>query len=309
MEIGLAHLVDDELGAYVGESRDFYEAASRGPRPDLTSIEGLRQARAANDERPGAGLDRTAVRLVEAGGRQAAVRITVPEHGPSRAVLLDLPGGGFFLGLAARGDARNAHLADTLGVTVVCVDYRLAPEDPWPAAPDDCETAALWVLEHGENLFGPSRVLMIGASAGSNLTLATLLRLRRRGVADRVAGVVLQFGAYDLSGQTPGGRLYADEYFIQAYAGHVADRTNPDISPFFADLRGLPPALIVVGSQDILLEDSLAVAARLSAAGGEVDVRVYPESPHGFTSHPTTMATAAWVAITSWVEGLIDASS
>jgi acetyl esterase/lipase len=217
-------------------------------------------------------------------------------------VLLDLPGGGFFLGLAARGDARNAHLADTLGVTVVSVDYRLAPEDPWPAAPDDCETAARWVLEHGEDLFGTSRFLMAGASAGSNLALTTLQRLPERGYAVRIAGVVLQFGAYDLSGQTPGGRLYADEYFIQAYAGHITDRTNPDISPLFADFGGMPPALVIVGALDILLEDSLAMAARLSAAGGDVDLRVFPESPHGFTSHPTSMATAAWAAIASWAD-------
>lgn len=136
--------MDDELDAYVEESRAFYEAGGRGPRPDLTSIDGLRQARTAIDARPSGGSVRTEERLVEARGRRSAVRITAPEQGPSRAVLLDVPGGGFFLGLAARGDGRNAHLAETLGVTVVSVDYRLAPEDPWPAAPDDCETAALW---------------------------------------------------------------------------------------------------------------------------------------------------------------------
>jgi acetyl esterase len=187
-----------------------------------------------------------------------------------------------------------------LGVTVVSVDYRLAPEEPWPAAPDDCETAALWVLEHGEDLFGVTRFVLGGASAGSNLALTTFLRLRERGHGDRFSGVVLQFGAYDLSGQTPGGRLYADEYFIDAYVGHVSDRTQPDISPLFADFSGLPPALVIVGTLDVLLEDSLAMASRLSSAGAEVDLRVFPESPHGFTSHPTSMATAAWRAIESW---------
>jgi acetyl esterase len=96
------------------------------------------------------------------------------------------------------------------------------------------------------------------------------------------AGAVLQFGAYDLSGQSPSGRTYADEWFIQAYARHVADRTDPDVSPLYGDLRGLPPALLVVGTLDILLEDSLALAARLSAAGNQVDLRLFPESPHGW---------------------------
>ncbi|HLI58013.1 MAG TPA: alpha/beta hydrolase fold domain-containing protein, partial [Actinomycetota bacterium] len=121
----------------------------------------------------------------------------------------------------------------------------------------------------------------------------TLLRLRDRGLVHPIIGAVLQFGAYDLSGQTPGGRRYADEWFIQAYAGHVPDRTDPDVSPLFGDLRGLPATLLLVGTLDVLLEDNLAMAARLSAAGNEVDLRVFPESMHGFTAHPTSMATAA----------------
>jgi len=181
------------------------------------------------------------------------------------------------------------------------VDYRLAPEHPWPAAPDDCETAALWLLEHAETCFGTARLAIGGASAGATLAMTTLLWLRERGVAHAFAGAALQFGSYDLSGQTPAGRLLADQFFIRAYLGHVADRTHPDISPVYGDLRGLPPALLVVGSLDMLLEDNLVMAARLSAAGGEVDVRVYPECPHGFTSFPTAMAGAALKDIESWL--------
>jgi acetyl esterase/lipase len=103
-----------------------------------------------------------------------------------------------------------------------------------------------------------------GASAGANLAVATLLRLRDRDQVRPFVGAVLQFGAYDLSGQSPSGRSYADEWFIQAYAGHVADRTNPDISPLYGDLRDLAPALLVVGTMDRLFEDTLSgVASRL----------------------------------------------
>ncbi len=131
--------------------------------------------------------------------------------------------------------------------------------------------------------------------------MTTLLRLRDRDVTEDLVGAALQFGTYDLSGQSPAGRVLADQFFIQAYAGHVADRTNPDISPLYGDLGGLPPVLLVIGSLDILLEDNLVMAARLSAAGGEVDVRVYPESPHGFTSFATAMASAALCDIESWL--------
>lgn len=224
-----------------------------------------------------------------------------PASGESRATYLDIHGGGFYMDSAARGDARNARLADALGVTVVSVDYRLAPECPWPAAPDDCETAALWLVGEGSEAFGTERVLIGGASAGATLAMTTLLRLRDRGLVDRIAGALLQFGAYDLSGQSPSGRLYADEWFIQAYVGDVSDRTIPDVSPLFGDLRDLPPTLLLVGTRDILLEDNLAMAARLSAAGNEVDLRVFPEAMHGFTSHPTSMATAALDGSNIWL--------
>ncbi|MGH3192858.1 MAG: alpha/beta hydrolase [Streptosporangiaceae bacterium] len=222
-------------------------------------------------------------------------------EGPARAAYLQIHGGGFYMDSAARSDARNVLLADTVGIAVVSVDYRLAPEHPWPAAPDDCETAALWLAGQAEDSFGTARLMIGGASAGATLAVTTLLRLRDRGHVQPFAGAVLQFGAYDLSGQSPSGRAYADEWFIQAYAGHVADLTHPDISPLYGDLRGFPPALLVVGALDVLLEDSLVMAARLSAAGNEVDLRVYPESPHGFTSFPTAIAATALNGIDSWL--------
>ncbi|MGN6575934.1 MAG: alpha/beta hydrolase, partial [Nocardioides sp.] len=106
---------------------------------------------------------------------------------------------------------------------------------------------------------------------------------------------------YDLSAQTPAGRLIADEYFLEAYAHAAPDRTDPDLSPIFADPVGLPPVQLVVGEADILLEDNLAMAGRLSAAGVDVGLRVYPESPHGFTGHPTPMARAAHEDMTAWL--------
>jgi acetyl esterase len=306
VEVGLKQLIDDELAAHVRESRAFFAAsaasASRRSPPDPSTPDGLRAARNMLAGRPGPAGRLVAEQVAEAGTRQVPVRIIRPRGREIRAVYLEIHGGGFYLSSAARSDARNARLADAVGVAVVSVDYRLAPEHPWPAAPDDCETAACWVLEQAEAMFGTTRLAIGGASSGANLAVTTLLRLRDKGLVAPFVGAALQFGAYDLSGQSPSGRAIADEFFVKAYAGNVADRTHPDISPLFGDLEGLPPALLVVGTSDVLLEDNLAMAARLSSAGAEVDLRVYPESPHGFTSFPTAMAEAALTGIESWLD-------
>lgn len=311
MQVGLGSLIDADLAVHAEQSRAFYaaRAASRGsrPQPDPRTPEGLQEARVLEEARAmsagaAASLEPPVLEeFAEAARGRVPVRIFAPKSGAARGVYLDIHGGGFYMGSAARGDAHNRRLACALGIAVVSVDYRLAPEHPWPAAPDDCETAALWLLEESEARFGTTRLAIGGVSAGATLAMGTLLRLRDRGVVGRFVGAVLQFGTYDMSCNTPAGRLLDGEFFIQAYAGHVADRTNPGISPVYGDLRGLPPALLVVGSLDVLLEDNLVMAARLSAAGGEVDVRVYPESPHGFTLHPTAMASAALDRIEGWL--------
>jgi acetyl esterase len=298
MKLEPDQLVDPRLLPLVEESRAFYadRVAGRGPG----SLEELHVVRAAIPAPPVS--DPPPVEeLVDAGGHRVPLRIHAPAELPARGVVLDIHGGGFYLGSAAGSDLRNRRLADALGVAVASVEYRLAPEHPWPAAPDDCEAAALWLAESSAHRVGTSRLAVVGFSAGATLAVATLLRLRARGLSV-VDTAVLQFGTYDLSGRTPAGRRIADEYFLEAYAGTAPDRTDPDLSPVYADLTGLPPILMVVGEADILLDDNVRMAERLSEAGVAVDLRVYPEAPHGFTGHPTPMARAALDDIEAWLD-------
>lgn len=296
MDLSLGALVEPALLALVEPSRNFYVGRPAGRGPDGPPA--LAAARAA--QRPPLPSDPPArEEVAQALGRSVPVRVHEPV-GAARGVVLELHGGGFHLGSAAAGDVRARELCDALDAVVVSVDYRLAPEHPWPAAPDDAETAALWLADVAARRFGTDRLLLLGFSAGSTLAATTLLRLRDRGV-DAVHGAALQFGTYDLSGTTPAGRRFADEWFLEAYLGAAPDRTHPDVSPVFGDLRGLPPVLLVVGDADVLLEDDLAMAGRLSAAGVPVDLRVYPGAPHGFTGHPTPMGRAARADVEAWL--------
>jgi acetyl esterase len=302
VQLGPAHLIDPRLLPLVDETRAFY--AQRGIGRGPSSAAELRALRAAAPA-PLPSAPPATRETVSHAGRSVAVRIQLPTSVAPRGVVLDVHGGGFYLGPGSRDDLRNRVLSDALRVAVVSPDYRLAPEHPWPAAPDDVETVALWLIEHAAERYGTERLLLSGFSAGSTLAVSTLIRLRDRGV-DAFAGAVLQCGTYDLSAQTPAGRLIADEYFLQAYAGSAPDRTLPDISPLYAAPAGLPPVLLVVGADDVLLSDNLAMAARLAAAGVAADIRVYPAAAHAFTGHATPMARAALDDIEEWLQDRLD---
>jgi acetyl esterase/lipase len=209
-------------------------------------------------------------------------------------------------------DADNTRLAAACNVATVSVDYRLAPEHPWPAGADDCEAVAAWLLEDAAAEFDTDRLVIGGESAGATLAVITMLRVRERFDAiDRFGGANLVFGAYDLS-RTPSQRQRDDTVLIDAetmrhvvpwvFPGIDAEGLrDPGISALYADLHGLPPALFTVGSEDPLVDDSVFMAARWELAGNEAELAVYPESPHGFTMFPTAIARAANTRIKDFV--------
>jgi acetyl esterase len=219
---------------------------------------------------------------------------------------LHLHGGGWTLGENDMQDLRLQRLSRETGLTVVSVGYRLAPENPYPAAPDDCETAALWLAREGRRELALSGPLAIGGdSAGGHLAAATLLRLRDR---HRMTGVfsaaVFQYGGFDLS-MSPSQRLWGERNLV--LSGPILEwfgdqflpgcdreqRRDPDISPLFARLDDMPPAIFTVGTEDALLDDTLFMCARWQAAGNRADLHVWPEAPHGFIAMPMRVADLA----------------
>ncbi len=192
-------------------------------------------------------------------------------------------------------------IATTANAAVISVDYRLAPEHPFPAGPDDCEAAALWLRNHAAEEFGAERLTIGGGSAGGHLAAATLLRLRDRFGDTGFLAADLVFGVYDL-GMTPSQR-YATEspviptatmaWFYDHFVPDASRRRDPDMSPLYADLRALPPALFTVGTLDPLLDDTLFMAQRWSAAGNDAQLAVYPGGLHGFVGQPIAIAAEA----------------
>jgi acetyl esterase/lipase len=242
------------------------------------------------------------------------IRILAPEA--PRGVYLHLHGGGWTLGAAHHMDVPNLRLALACGLAVVSVDYRLAPEDPYPAAPDDCEAAALWLVEHARAEFGTEQLLIGGESAGAHLAVVTLLRLRDRHGYRGVRAANLVFGAYDLS-FTPSVRRWGERNLVLStpivewFTDHFVApelRRHPDVSPLYAELSGLPPALFTVGTLDPLLDDSLFMQARWRAAGNAAELAVWAGGLHGFIAFPIPMAERAQARIERFLRAALGAS-
>lgn len=238
---------------------------------------------------------------VDGPGGPLALRIIAPEE--PRGVYLHIHGGGWTFGGSAEQDPRLERLADRCGLACVSVEYRLAPENPYPAAPDDCEAAALWLIDNAGPAFGTDRLAIGGESAGAHLSVITMLRLRDRHGLTPFRAANLVAGCYDLS-MTPSARSFGDEklvlrtrdiaMFRRCFLGDIAERpddvSDPDISPLNADLAGLPRALFSIGTRDALLDDSLFMTQRWLAAGNRAELAVFPGGPHVFQGFPCALA-------------------
>jgi acetyl esterase/lipase len=287
----------DELRALVEQ----LEAAMPRPERRAPSAEAAEEARREFDEGPIFSIakpsERAEERSIPGPAGPIPLRIFRPRSGAVRGALLHIHGGGWVLGRPSMNDAENERRADELGLAIVSVDYRLAPEAPYPAGPDDCEAAALWLVEQARSEFGadPAKILVGGESAGGHLSAVTALRMRQRH-GFRFAGANLVYGVYDLSG-VPSHTACDDRnvllnsdsiaWFTECFVPEdPVLRRDPDVSPLYADLSDAPPALFTVGTLDPLLDHTLFLYPRWLAAGNEAEIQVFPGAPHGFDMFP-----------------------
>jgi acetyl esterase len=232
---------------------------------------------------------------IEIDGPAGKIKLRVIAPKAARGIYFHIHGGGWSIGAPELNDPLLESIADGANVACVSVKYRLAPENPYPAGPDDCEAAALWVAREGVKRFGTTKLAIGGESAGGHLTAVTLLRLRDRHQLTPFGAAILNYGCYDV-GMTPSVRQWGSEKLVLNTAGVVAfcnaflpasvSRQDPDVSPLYADLRGMPPALFSVGTRDLLIDDSLFMAPRWLAAGNVAELAIYPGACHGFVSVP-----------------------
>jgi acetyl esterase len=229
-------------------------------------------------------------------GAEITLRVIAPAN--PRGIYLHIHGGGWVLGGADMQDPMLERIADNTRQAVVSVEYRLAPEHPYPAGPDDCEAAAAWLVQNGKREFGTDALTI----AGGHLSAVTVLRMRDRYGYTGFRGANLVYGAFDMA-LTPSQRQFGNtrlvlrtidiQQFANAFLPTVTDRRVPDISPLYAELHGLCPALFSVGTKDALLDDTLFMHARWVAAGNAAELAIYPGGAHGFTLFPNDLAKAA----------------
>jgi acetyl esterase/lipase len=256
-------------------------------------------------------------RMVGLEGVQVKVRIIRP-RGPVAGVVLDIHGGGWVVGNASMNDAFNAAFASRCGLAVVSVDYRLAPRASMHAQMEECLAAARWLLQGGLPDYAGLPVVVVGESAGAHLAAAMLQALRAwPALLAHIAGAVLYYGVYDMAG-TDSVRRAGPETLVldgpRMLAGlrrltpdlDDAGRRQPPLSPLFGDLAGMPPALMIVGSGDPLLDDTLQMAQRWQQVA-DVELNVAPEAPHGFIHFPTAMASVTLAHAQAWVRQRIAA--
>lgn len=260
---------------------------------DALTVEGMRAGldglwMSWNGEPPEVGVSE---RTIRGAADELSLRVYEPPNtSPPRPCIVELHGGGWTVGSLDSHDATCRHLADRCRALVVAVEYRLAPEHPFPAAPDDCLASLRWIAEHaGELGVDPDRIVLAGDSAGANLAAVTALAARDAGIP--VALQVLVYPAFDHTRSSDsyhrngtGHLLTADvmDWFWSNYLNGSVTRDDWRVDPRRADLTGAPPAIIITAEYDPLVDEGAEYARMLAGAGVNVEYVEYEGMVHGF---------------------------
>lgn len=298
------HLVDPELVALLDQ----------GPAPVLTA-EIVRQSRAMISQAPANVPQSSALSVSErfipgpegAPDVRVLVYLPTPVQGPLPA-LLWIHGGGYVMGSADAEDLRMKNIVSSLGCAAVAVDYRLAPETPYPGPLEDCYAALKWLYIHADELLiDPLRIAVGGASAGGGLAAALALLTRDRGEVSLLFQCLLAPMLDDRTCTLAEPHPYTGEFVWTPQANRFGwtallgqEPGGPDVSPYAAaaraeHLEGLPATIINVGALDLFLEEDLEYARRLMRAGVPTELHVHPGAYHGFILVTDAQVTqAAW---------------
>ena len=275
-------------------SKSFHEMAPTEARVAINTLLGSLPKSSAT-------LAGVADRQIPGPAGSIPVRIYTPAGPGPFPILMYFHGGGFVIGDLDTFDSLCRETSAGAGVVVVSVDYRCAPEHPFPAAPDDCFAATCWAAAHAAELNGDaSRIGVSGDSAGGNLAAVTALRCRDEG-GPRLAAQLLVYPVCDadpaaypsMTANAEGYLLTAADmaWFVGHYVKDPAALASPKLLPMrAASLAGLPPALVITAEYDPLRDEGNAYAAKLIAAGVPVEARSYRGTIHGFYTFFTVMS-------------------
>jgi epsilon-lactone hydrolase len=259
---------------------------------DPLDFERYRRFLTAMAPRPPNGVQ---VLRTEVAGR--TVDWVVPEAADPSVRLLYLHGGGYIGGSVHTHRALAARIAQAAGCVGLVVDYRIAPEDPFPAALEDCIAALGYIAHYGhDGAEAPPRRLFIGGdSAGGGLTLTTLLETRGQ-VPVTAAFTISAWTDMACTGESLLSRAPTEPFLAPHLMQPTAaaylngwDPRDPRVSPLYGDLRGLPPLLMQAGDSEILLDDTRRFAAKAQAAGVDVTCEIWPEMFHVFQAFSTIL--------------------
>lgn len=232
-------------------------------------------------------------RMISGPGGELPVRIYRPSGDDPKPAIVYFHGGGWVIGSRDSHDGLCRSLVDAVGAVVISVDYRLAPEDPFPAAVNDAFAATCWVQANAEGIgVDPGRIAIAGDSAGGNLA-AVVTQLARDAGSPNICFQLLVYPVTDYECDRPSMTDNAEGYFLTAtamqwfyshYLKDAADGIDPRMSPIRGNLNGLPPAFVITAEYDPLRDQGVAYADALIAAGNTVKSRTYEGMFHGFFS-------------------------